>query len=113
MLYELACDEGVEFRFGTKLTDIVAVDELDDPSSCVVIAGDSHLQCDMIVGADGHSSVVRSILTDIPSETLPVTDLTLNFVVAVDEVADAGSLKPIIGSRDVGLFAFPFIDQLE
>jgi 2-polyprenyl-6-methoxyphenol hydroxylase-like FAD-dependent oxidoreductase len=102
----------VEFRFGTKLTDIVAVDELDGSSSCVVIAGDSHLECDMIVGADGHSSVVRSILTDIPSETLPVTDLTLNFVVAVDEVADADSLKPIIGSRDVGLFAFPFINQL-
>lgn len=102
----------MEFRFGTKLTGIVAVDKLDGSSSgCIVLAGDSEIQCDVVVGADGPSSVVRSTLTGIPSDALPVTDLTLNFAVAVDEVSDVYDLKSIIGSKDVRPFVFPSIDQ--
>ena len=102
----------MEFRFGTKLTGIVAIDKLDGSSSgCIVLAGDSEIQCDMVVGADGPSSVVRSTLTGIPSDALPVTDLTLNFAVAVDEVSDVYDLKSIIGSKDVRPFVFPSIDQ--
>lgn len=96
------------------MTGIVAVDELDGSSlGCIVLVGDSKMQCDVLVGADGPSGVVRSTLTGIPSDALPVTDLTLNFAVAVDEIADVDDLKPIIGSKDVRPLSFHPLTEIE
>ena len=60
MLYNLARDAGAKFAFGSRVVDV------DPKSPSVTLASGKKLFADLIVGADGHQSVLRSVLEPVP-----------------------------------------------
>ncbi|KAF8625692.1 hypothetical protein AX15_005262 [Amanita polypyramis BW_CC] len=98
LLYDVARNEGVEFRFGSRATDVIETEELDGSFSCVVLTEDSHLRCDVVVGADGPDGVMRSLLTGLQPDMLPVTDMSLDFVLPISDLEGEDDLKPFLGT---------------
>ncbi|KAF8632656.1 hypothetical protein AX17_004789 [Amanita inopinata Kibby_2008] len=93
LLYDLACKEGVEFRFGSKVTNVIGFDGVNGSHSSVVLTEEAQLRCDLVVGADGPSGVVRSSVTGQRSDDIPVTDVSLLFSLPMDEIRDDDELK--------------------
>lgn len=58
LLRELTAEEGVEIRFNTQVTDI------DPDSGTVLLDGGETLKADVIIGADGMSSMTRTVVND-------------------------------------------------
>ncbi|PFH48582.1 hypothetical protein AMATHDRAFT_149553 [Amanita thiersii Skay4041] len=100
LLYDLACNAGVQFQFGSKVTEVIGLDGMDGSHHCIVLTETSHRQCDVVVGADGPTGSVRSVITGLRSEQFSVSDLTLNWVVPVEEILDDDDLKPLAQTTD-------------
>lgn len=58
MLFNIAVQEGVEFRFNA------TVIEADPSSVSVVLESGEVLGADVIVGADGYDNLLRQVVTD-------------------------------------------------
>lgn len=58
MLYNLACDAGARVSFGCRVVDI----DIDSEIPAVKLRSGGKLYADLIVAADGHQSIVRSVL---------------------------------------------------
>jgi salicylate hydroxylase len=64
-LYELACEAGVTFNFNSKVTKV------DPHQATVVLDSGSKLSGDIVIGADGYRSVVRSFISGSNSGSIP------------------------------------------
>jgi salicylate hydroxylase len=95
MLLEHAIQEGVKFRYNSKVVGV--------NSETVVVTLDSGEQIfsDVIVGADGFNSLVRSV---VAGEDVPATrerDVSLNFTIPTEVIKAHKDLQSLATNSDV------------
>jgi len=94
MLYDLAVKEGVELRFNSKVTRV------DSPSISVTLDNGETLFSDIVVGADGSGSSVRSeVLGEKISET-PDQQLTLTLSISIADMRKDEDLRSFTESTE-------------
>ena len=89
MLFNIAVQEGVEFRFNA------TVIEADPSSVSVVLESGEVLGADVIVGADGYDNLLRQVVTDSDGmeEGLDDRHVILTWGVANEQESDASRCR--------------------
>ncbi|TFK37090.1 hypothetical protein BDQ12DRAFT_685787 [Crucibulum laeve] len=97
MLYELAQEVGVEFRFECSVTSV------DSTSVSVTVESGERLFCDVIVGADGYKSIVRPIVTgelnNPQASNSDSGELNLSFIVPASKMKQHEDLRPFANMK--------------
>ncbi|KAJ3509209.1 hypothetical protein NLJ89_g5343 [Agrocybe chaxingu] len=89
LLLELAEQEGVSFRYNTRVLGA------DPDSASVVLETGERLYGDVIIGADGHGSVIRSSLEHEVNLLDQENHLILAFTIPVDQLRADEDLRPL------------------
>ncbi|KAF9531372.1 hypothetical protein CPB83DRAFT_101357 [Crepidotus variabilis] len=94
MLYELTLQEGVTFRFNSKVYGA------NPETGTLFLEGEEQLSTDLIVGADGCNSTLRQYLEgqSLPENVTPKTlgkTVVLCFVLSVDDMENDAELSTI------------------
>jgi salicylate hydroxylase len=97
MLFNIAVQEGVEFRFNA------TVIEADPSSVSVVLESGEVLGVDVIVGADGCDSLLRQVVTDSDGmeEGLDDRYVILTCVLPTSKMQADGDLRRLLGIKEV------------
>lgn len=95
MLYDLACQEGAQIRFNTDVTAI------DSHAISVTLASGEVLHSDVVVGADGPGSLVRSVVVGEHPEEKADRNLSLNFTIPTEAMREEEDLLPLTEKTDV------------
>ncbi|KAH8103981.1 FAD/NAD-P-binding domain-containing protein [Cristinia sonorae] len=96
LLYKLAADAGVKVEFGAKVTSVKA----GNPKPIVELEGGRVLTADLIVGADGPTSVVRRTAFETEDDAQP-TGLTVlgGLIPATEMLKDAELAKFVLADE--------------
>jgi 2-polyprenyl-6-methoxyphenol hydroxylase-like FAD-dependent oxidoreductase len=97
ILFNIAVQEGVEFRFNA------TVIEADPSSVSVVLESGEVLGVDVIVGADGCDSLLRQVVTDSDGteEGLDDRHVILTWVLPTSKMQADGDLRRLLGIKEV------------
>lgn len=98
MLLDLATSEGADIRFNSIVT------EIDSQAISVALQTGEVFHADVIVGADGPASLVRSVVLGEHIPETPDKDLSLSFTIATDAMRDDEELRPLTEKTDVREF---------
>ncbi|KAK7040742.1 hypothetical protein VNI00_009648 [Paramarasmius palmivorus] len=91
-LLEIAIQEGVEIRYNSEVTCLT-------DTGAVVLANDELIEPNLIVGADGQTSLTRKYLSskEVPEE-VPSDQLTLLFSIPTERMRDDEDLRHLIST---------------
>lgn len=95
MLFERAIQEGVQIRYNSKVVHV------DSETVSVTLEDGERIVSEVVVGADGFSSLVR---TAVNGKTVPETrerDVSLTFTIPTDVMKQDEDLKPLANNSDV------------
>lgn len=98
MLFELAIQEGVRIRYNSKVVHV------DSETVSVALEDGERITSDVVIGADGFSSLVR---TTVIGRKVPETrerDVSLSFTIPTDVMKRDEDLKPLTNNSDVRQF---------
>jgi salicylate hydroxylase len=98
MLEEHAIQEGVQIRYNSKVVHV------ESESVSVLLKDGERISSDVVIGADGFRSLVR---TAVIGKTIPENrerDISLNFTIPTDLMREDVDLKPLTNSTDVRRF---------
>ena len=95
MLLEHAIEEGVKMRYHSKVIDV------NSDTVAVTLDSGERVYSDVIIGADGCNSLVR---TTVAGEQVPETrekDVSLNFTIPTEVMKAHDDLRPLTTNSDV------------
>ncbi|GLB41019.1 putative FAD binding domain containing protein [Lyophyllum shimeji] len=93
-LCELALHEGVQFRYNSKVIHV------DSETVSVTLESGEKIASDMVIGADGFNSLVR---TSVIGKKVPETrerDVSLNFTISTDLMREDEDLRSLADNSD-------------
>lgn len=101
MLYRLATEAGAQVEFGVTVTEVCS----GDPQPSVVLADGRTLLGDMVIGADGPTSIVRKRVLDYDDdeEAEPSGYTAFGGTIPAEEVMKDEELSKLLQSNEVGL----------
>ncbi|KAF8154612.1 hypothetical protein B0H34DRAFT_783758 [Crassisporium funariophilum] len=94
MIYDLAEQEGVVFRFNTRVVDA------DPETGSVLLHTGERLFGDVIVGADGYDSILRPFVTGVPDTPSDEKHLILTFIVNADLLRADDDLRDLTDPKE-------------
>jgi salicylate hydroxylase len=95
MLLEHAIGEGVKFRYNSKVVDV------NSDTVAITLDSGERIFSDVIIGADGCNSLVR---TTVAGEEVPETrerDVSLNFTIPTEVMRAHDDLRSLTTNSDV------------
>lgn len=95
MLYEHAIQEGVQFRYNSNVIDVES-----DPVSVTLDSGE-RIRSDVVIGADGFSSLVRICVIGKKVPETRERDISLNFTIPTALMKEQEDLRQFTESSDV------------
>lgn len=100
MLYRLATQVGVKVEFGV---DVVAV-EAGDPEPRVILANGDILTADLVVGADGPTSIVRETAFEIEDDAEPAGVTVLGGIIPAEDMLKDPDLADFVKTDEVRFY---------
>ncbi|KAF5381767.1 hypothetical protein D9615_005435 [Tricholomella constricta] len=94
MLCEKAIHEGVQFRYNSNVVYV------DPDTLSVTLEGGEIVPADMVVGADGFNSLVRSTVIGKKVPETRERDVTLNFTIPIDLMREEEDLTSLTENTD-------------
>lgn len=95
MLLDLATREGVEFRYNAPVAGV------DCDTVSVTLEGGERLYADLVVGADGHNSLVRNAVVGQQVTGVRDGQMSLTTSIPTAEMRDDEDLRPLTEDTDV------------
>jgi salicylate hydroxylase len=95
MLFEHAAQEGVKFRFNSKVIDV------DSEVVAVTLDSGEQIFSDVIIGADGFNSFVRNTVAGEPVPETRQRDISLNFTIPIELMKEHPDLLSLTTKSDV------------
>jgi salicylate hydroxylase len=102
LLYRLATEAGARVEFGVSVVDVLA----GDPSPTVVLADGRRLTTDLVIGADGPTSVVRRTVLDADDDAEPSGYTAFGGAIPAAEIMKDPELTKYLQSNEVCDYSF-------
>lgn len=103
MIFDLAKQEGVTFKFNSQVIDA------DPVNGCVTLRTGEELYANVIVGADGYDSILRPLVTEFDDFINQDMHLFLTFVIPIDVLQADKDLRGLVDPLVVCLFKMSMI----
>jgi salicylate hydroxylase len=94
-LLEHAAQEGVKLRYNSKVVDV------NSETVAVTLHSGERIFSDVIIGADGFTSLVRNVVAGQPVPETRERDVSLNFTIPTDVMKAHKDLRSLATNSDV------------
>ena len=97
LLYRLATEAGAQVEFGVTVTDV----QPGDPEPSVTLADGRTLMADLVIGADGPTSIVRRTVIEMDDEAEPSGYTAFGGIIPASEMLKDSELTKLLQSNIV------------
>lgn len=98
LVYRLAVESGAKVDFGVSVKSVTP----GNPKPTVTLSTGEVLQADIVIGADGPRSFVRSVVLDRPDDPVPSGFTIFGTTISAEEMMKDPELAQLVQANEVG-----------